>query len=557
MIRSLDGDVRIFPHYDVCIVGSGPAGITVCAELMGSGRRICVLESGTETKTEFADSLRKAESHGIRVPPESRERILGGASHTWSGLCVPLDPVDFAARGWLHHLGWPITWGDLAPYFQSAERYGFPRFDLFAGADAFVDNATAEPGWRNCQEKLFLCPSKPPRFGPEYRHLFLKQDVDLILGATVVDLPADGSRGRTRVTAALCRSTSNRNVPIPADRFVLAAGAIDNARLLLNSKNVVPEGLGNEWDQVGRYLMNHPKNIRLIRVRQWPHWLKRYAVRSYEGGAGFVGIRLRESQQLKEGVLNSCTRFLPYHFYPWTFSPVISAWREFVGRARARFSDERLSGGGSRMTTDDSALSVIATHPNRPSDARIETAWQAFVSMPELLRLVVLRLVHHVSPSVPMIGLVNYVEMEPRPENRITLTDDRDALDMPVPRVVHEMSQRDLESLHRLHEQIATELKTMGCEAEVVGTPEELAKAEWRDAYHYLGTTRMGVDPKKSVVNPNLRVHTVDNLYVAGGSVFPTSGCANPTMTIVALSIRLAEHLRTTTSLHEAAKRLP
>jgi choline dehydrogenase-like flavoprotein len=116
---------------------------------------------------------------------------------------------------------------------------------------------------------------------------------------------------------------------------------------------------------------------------------------------------------------------------------------------------------------------------------------------------------------------------------------------MPVPRVVHEMSQRDLDSLQRLHELIATDLKTMGCEAEVIGTPEELAKVEWRDAYHYLGTTRMGVEPEKSVVNPDLRVHTVDNLYIVGGSVFPTSGCANPTMTIVALSIRLAEHLRT------------
>src|SRR5262249_23655162 len=123
-----------------------------------------------------------------------------------------------------------------------------------------------------------------------------------------------------------------------------------------------------------------------------------------------------------------------------------------------------------------------------------------------------------------------------------------------VPRLVHEMSQRDLESLQRLHEQIAMDLETMGCEPEVVGTPEELAKVEWRDAYHYLGTTRMGIDPEQSVVNPDLRVHTVDNLYVAGGPAFPTSGCANPTMTIVALSIRLAEHLRTTTSPHEGVK---
>jgi choline dehydrogenase-like flavoprotein len=165
--------------------------------------------------------------------------------------------------------------------------------------------------------------------------------------------------------------------------------------------------------------------------------------------------------------------------------------------------------------------------------------------MPELLRLVVLRLMHYVNTRVPMIGLLNYVEMEPRPENRITLTDDSNALGMPVPRVVHELSRRDLESLHYLHNQIAEEFETMGCGGELVGTPEELAKAEWIDAYHYLGTTRMGIDPEHSVVNSDLRVHTVDNLYVAGGSVFPTSGCANPTMAIVALSIRLAKHLRT------------
>jgi choline dehydrogenase-like flavoprotein len=383
-----------------------------------------------------------------------------------------------------------------------------------------------------------LKPANTRRFGPEYKNLFSKQDVDLILGATVICLPADGSRGKTRVTGAICRSERGESVLITADRFVLTAGAIDNARLLLNSKNVVPEGLGNERDQVGRYLMNHPTAILLlIRVREWPRWLERYTWRPYEGGFAIVGVRLRESQQLKEGVLNSHTYLLPHPYYPWSVSPVISAWRQFVSRARAWLGNGQ---------------SFIAAHPNRDRPgAEIKTAWQAFVSVPELLRLVALRLVHRVSPRFPMLGLENWAEMEPRPENRITLTDDRDALDMPVPRVVHEMSQRDLESLRRLHEQIATDLETMGYEGEVVGTLEDLAKVEWRDAAHYLGTTRMGVDPEKSVVNPDLRVHTVDNLYVAGGSVFPTSGSANPTMTIVALSIRLAEHLRAT-SPHES-----
>jgi choline dehydrogenase-like flavoprotein len=120
---------------------------------------------------------------------------------------------------------------------------------------------------------------------------------------------------------------------------------------------------------------------------------------------------------------------------------------------------------------------------------------------------------------------------------------------MPIPRVVHEPSTRDLASLDALHQQIVRDLEAMGCRSELVGAPEELENTPWVDAYHYLGTTRMGTDPESSVVNPDLRVHSVDNLYVAGGSVFPTSGCANPTMTIVALSIRLAEHLRTTNAM--------
>jgi choline dehydrogenase-like flavoprotein len=532
MIRSLDDDVTAFPHYDLCIVGSGPAGITVCAELMEAGWRVCILESGTETKTEFADSLRKVESHGIQVLPESRERILGGTTHAWAGWSVPLDPVDFTARRWSYHSGWPITWEELVLYLRSATRYGFPPLDAFACVGPFVDHAPTEPRWRNCEEKVFLVPKNISRFGPTYRHLFLRQDVDLILGATVVDLPAERLRARTQVIAALCRNKMGRKILITADRFVLAAGALDNARLLLNSNDIVRGGLGNERDQVGRYLMNHPRNtVRLIRVRELPHWLDRYGWRPYDGGFGFVGVRLRESQQLKEGVLNCCVQISPCHLYPWTGRPEIGAWREFAGRTRAWFVGERLLGGPSRLPRSDLA----------------HAAWQVFVNTPKLLCLVAFRLMHQLKPRAPTIAIamLNFVEMEPRPENRITLADDRDASGMPVPRVVHELSRRDLDSLDRLHRQIAADLEIMGCGGELLGSSEQLAKAEWIDGYHYLGTTRMGVDPEHSVVNPDLRVHTVDNLYVAGGSVFPTSGCANPTMTIVALSIRLAEHLRT------------
>src|SRR5262249_54425198 len=148
-------------------------------------------------------------------------------------------------------------------------------------------------------------------------------------------------------------------------------------------------------------------------------------------------------------VLNCCVQISPYHLYPWTGRPEIAAWREFASRARAWFVDERLLGGPNRMPGSDLA----------------HAAWQGFVNTPKLLRLAAFRLLDELKSRAPTaaIAMVNFVEMEPRPENRITLTGDRDALGMPIPRLVHELSRRDVESLHRLHEQIAMDLETMGC----------------------------------------------------------------------------------------------
>src|SRR5665213_2874375 len=184
-------DLKDFPQdeYDLCILGSGPAGLSIAAELSQSGLSICVLESGSRSQSAFADSLRTVESEGLVIQKNLRERIFGGSSKTWDHLSAPLDAIDFEARPIPFYEGWPITPDELAPYMaQAAESFRFPTEKMFAD---FLNRRTSErlhPVWKNLEEKAFLSPYRPLRFGKEFSSLFRIPKVDLILEATVTEL---------------------------------------------------------------------------------------------------------------------------------------------------------------------------------------------------------------------------------------------------------------------------------------------------------------------------------------------------------------------------------
>ena len=153
------------------------------------------------------------------------------------------------------------------------------------------------------------------------------------------------------------------------------------------------------------------------------------------------------------------------------------------------------------------------------------------------------RLVKKTGPDIKTIRLRNFMEMEPDPENRVLLGEEKDACGQPVPVVRHRCSELDRRSLVALHETLVDEVARNDLGQLISRLHEEDPWPIDLDASHHMGTTRMGDDPRNSVVNSDCRLHAIDNVYLAGGSVFPTSGCANPTFTMVALSIRLAEHL--------------
>ncbi len=540
------GRERAGTPYDVCIVGSGPAGTTVARELAGRGLRVCVLESGNVRRTRHADALKEVRSEGIRIKEYSRERVLGGASSTWAGLSSPFDPIDFEHRPWVPHAAWPFEREVLLPYYERAALgYRFPAAQAF-GPDGFEKLAPADeqrPRWERIDEKVFLACEEPQHFGREFADLWERDDTDLLLEATVVRLESNPEG--TRVKAALVRTSRGEKLSIQARAFVLAAGGIENPRLLLLSEDAAGIGLGNRRDQVGRYLMNHPKNYHgVLHLTKPVESLPYYFGCLYGGFAGYAGLRLHEQEQRAKRVLNSYVRFEP--LFPWSDNQGVESLVLLVKRTsvllrafRKRRRGEVIDLRDYSETGDDSDLQ----NQRKGLFGWLGVLWNVVRHAPSVLAYAYYRL-SRARPKVRRVRLRNFLEMEPRPENRVELAEQRDINGCRLPLVRHHLSELDQRSLVELHGVLVKELAATG-----LGRLEtKLAVGPgWpidQDASHHMGTTRMGNDPESSVTDADARVHGVDNLWIAGASVLPTAGCANPTFTLVALAIRLADHLK-------------
>jgi choline dehydrogenase-like flavoprotein len=544
MIRDLATEKpAALPGYDVCIVGSGPAGGTLAAELARSGLSVCVLESGRARVTARGDALRRVVSEGIRIKDYSRERVLGGASSTWAGLSSPLDEIDLAPRPWMRLSGWPIARAELLGWYEeAAERYRFPRLAAFesggaSGFGALRARGDLVPDWPALDEKVFLACAEPQHFGRELRAAY-EGSVDLWLDATVEELERAGSPDR--VVRARVRAGDGRVLALAARAYVLATGGIENARLLLLSR-----GLGNERDQVGRYLMNHPKNYGgVLRLARPVESLPYYFGCLFEGFAGYAGVRLPPRVQTERGLLDSYARFEP--LFPWTGSQGVESLVAIAKRTKLALKAVRARARGGLVelrdyseTGDDSDLQ----NERKGAAGWLGLGWNVIADAPRVSAYAWSRAVARRRPPVRAVRLRNFMEMEPDPENRVTLAREVDVDGRPLPLVRHRCTALDRRSLVALHETLARELARAGI-GELEGALVD--RDPWpidQDASHHMGTTRMGDDPAQSVVDPTSRLHEVENVYLAGASVFPTSGCANPTFTIVALAIRLARHL--------------
>ena len=510
---------------EVCVIGAGAAGISVTRKLLAAGHEVVLLESGGLDYEADVAELNTGENVGEDYYDleDSRLRFFGGTTAIWGGRCAELDPIDLEKRDYVPHSGWPIVWSELdrhyeeaRPLFGMSRRKATPELLRKAGVPipSFDPDALATPLWT---------------FDRRFNRFTYQSCADLranfkcriVTHATVTEIVAAASgAGIERVEA---RSLRGPALTVWAKAFVLAAGGIETPRLLLASRSVMPQGLGNAHDRVGRYFMEHPhaRGGRIVDGAAWP-LLKAFGRRHRVDGQDLAAlITPAETLQRREGILNTSLTIVA---------------RQPRGR-RQFFGMKAYSGIKHKMapTKGGRALWMVT---------KKAAGWAQ----------------RHIDPARPWalhklgsldVALLVRAEQAPNPDSRVTLTGATDAAGTPRVALDWRLSEIDVRSVRVLVEALGRELGRLGLGR--VEPAEWLSGTAWETdplisshpigGYHHMGTTRMGENPRSSVTDGHGRVHGIDNLYVAGSSLFPTGSWANPTLTIVALALRTAERI--------------
>ncbi len=528
---------------DVCVVGAGPAGIALALALSGRGLSVLLLEAGRRPQDPLAQALYEGELANPQHSPPHRYRMrgLGGSSTRWGGRCMPFDPIDFERRDWVDAPGWPIAYDELRPHYVAANalaeagRFAYDAREAFPALPPLVTGFNSDIV-RTTGLERFSCPTD---FGRRYaRRLQLATDVQVLEGAvcTAIRLQADGLAVDWLDIATL----AGNRLRARARAVVLAAGGLETARLMLCSNDVVPQGVGNRHDVVGRYYMCHlAGNVGTLEIHGTPADVRH----GYEVDADGVYCRRRlsiaHSHQRHEGLLNAVARL---HFPRITDASHGSGVLSGLFLARRFISYEY----GRRLQDPQAgSLAAQARHLRNLVCDGADTA--AFLGHWIARRT----LAQRKFPSVILRNRTNRFSLElhgeqvPHPASRVSLGDTVDALGLRRLRVDWRHQPQDIDSLARTLDWIAAEFARTGA-GRLRFRRETLEEDLLRHgAYggHHIGTARMGLDPRTSVVDAQCRVHSVRNLFVAGSAVFPTASQANPTLTLVALSLRLAQHL--------------
>jgi choline dehydrogenase-like flavoprotein len=535
---------------DVCIVGSGAAGITVARELDEAGFVTILIEAGgSKYKAEQQIALQGevAESSFHPTPDLYRRRMLGGATSIWGGRCVPMSRIDLQARDYVPHSGWPISWEELNHYYPAAQSYCEAgnydyKVPTSIGRDALPTiTGYADPEIETNKIERF---SLPTDFGKVYaQHLARSPNVRLALNTRATRLNASGS-----IIESLDAATGNgRRIKIVARHYVLATGGLETPRLLMLSDPTRRGGLGNENGLLGRFYMCHIENtIGLLKLRA-----QAVAVVDFERSSDGVYVRRKlclSCEALnRHKLLNTVARF----HYPLPSEPshgngllscVYLVKGAIIPEYGRKFSTLELANFGRQSRGAKfwfSHLRNIAR--DAPAVTKFGLHW---VRHRILARRKLPFFVFHSRDSAYPLDFC--AEQIPSYENAVTLGESRDSDGQPRIRVAWRLTPQDIDSLVRTVRILRDSFGRSGC-GELIVDDERLEEQISQSAPtggHHIGTTRMADDPKQGVVDRNCTMHSISNLHIAGAGVFPTCGHANPTLTVVALSVRLAQHVK-------------
>jgi choline dehydrogenase-like flavoprotein len=506
-----DGDTI---RTSVCVIGAGAAGLTIAQRMSHAGLPCVVLEAGGTRPSRPSQSFYWAKRSGApnHSYAYSRFRALGGSTTFWTGQCVELEEEDFLGRDGAVP-AWPFRKSELEAYYRTAS-------DLLQLTPARKVQAALSP---DDASRFSGAGFHDVRLSPVQNFAQAASFMDhgatparIILNAAVTEISPDDTLGR--IQSVQVHLPGARRVTCVATVFVLATGGVENARLLLLPNTRAPRGLGNGHDLVGRYFMDHAY-MNIGTVAQTSKALQHLRMGSIDGqrdrSSRYVVLRSRSSDA------NAAALFL-------SEQPAFALSRRMAtpqGHALSHLSQiarvERFAG---RDTWPH--LVQLARRPDRTA------------------ALFAGRLASIIHPA-PKCAVRLFCETTPQHESRVRLTNVCDGLGLPRAEVDWRIAEYDKRGPARLLKVLHAALRAQG---EALDTVYEVGPGHpWPDSFrggkHHIGTTRMSDSCRTGVVDATCRVHGLANLYVAGSSVFPSSGWANPTLSIVALALRLSDEL--------------
>jgi choline dehydrogenase-like flavoprotein len=557
IVDYLDSSAKTDFDADLCVIGAGAAGIAIARHFIGTSVTVCLVEGGGATGEEQSQALYEGTSIGP-VPFDagtSRMRVFGGSCNLWGGGCIPLGEHDLAERQWVPHSGWPIAYDELTPYYERARAYCQIEAHPFADGTFLTEVAHSPISFD--ADKLInpVFARSPILFGKAYRpELKTAPNITVLLHANLLELHASANGAAIRY--ARIGTVGGHKGVVRARHYVLACGGVENARMLLLSNSVLPRGLGNEYDLVGRYFMDHPCGSMGTIITDAPERLTRPYDRNLGKGPApaFPEIGLSPAFQRAHRILNG-------RVHPFAVEgPVphgIRSLREFRAAWRPAVQDEN-------ALLEARLCAALKNAPSNDDDTRARSKNMALLALrvglgyADIAKAMLQKLGKKPTVRSNRVELIGYFEQAPNPDSRVALAEERDVLGLPKICVDWRLTALDRYTYRTAAALFGTEL-ARACggtyQAAAWLSEDDRATAQVRTTAHHIGTTRMSDDPQQGVVDPQCRVHGMDNLHIAGSSVFPTGGWAFPTFTIIALSLRLADHLRTqlrTSALSEA-----
>ena len=505
-------DARILPDHsniegDICIIGAGAAGISIALDWIKTPYKVILLEGGGFDYDDKVQDLYDGATTGQKYYPLKSTRLhyFGGTTGHWAGMCAPFDEIDFIKRDWVPHSGWPISRKDLDPFYERAHEklqlgpYNY-EFSYWKNnlPDLIPFPLNKEVVWNKMWQYSVA------RFGKLYADTISKaKNIHLYTYANVVDIKTNDTVTDTK--EVIIKNHAGKTHKVKAKHFILACGAIQNARLLLASNSQAGQGLGNDNDNVGRYFMEH------IEHSSAELWLfKPFSTDLYSWDYGVTKasaeLAITEKVQSENKILNGTVSLFPLTFGRNVKSEM-DTWNDKDPRKSAKnFFD---------------GLTAASEEAKKVKEGSISRALQ----------------------------MNTRIEQAPNPNSRVTLGAEKDQLGVPKTHLNWELTELDKRSIRTIYQLLGqqmgiSELGRIRLKEFLRDEHDDSWPADLNAGWHHMGTTRMSNDPKKGVVDANCQVHGISNLYVAGSGCYATSGAPNPTLTLVALSIRLSDYVK-------------